>query len=79
MSTAVITTLVPAPTATPRGAIAVGLIANFVLDLMVWNRARIQRKRLQREIMNLRIYANAIRHSEPSLSSDLFAAADRAS
>ena len=78
MSNTTIITLVPAPAATPRGAIAVGLIATFVLDVLAWNRARLERRAKARDAMDLRAYANSIRNSEPSLAADLLAAADRA-
>ncbi len=70
--------LVPRPTPTPRGAVAVGLIANFVVDTLAWNKARVERRARVRDAMALRAYANSFRSSEPSLASELMAAADRA-
>ncbi len=78
MSRIYIDTLVPAPTTAPRGAVAVGLIATFVLDILAWNKVRVARGRMLRDVIKLRAYANCIRYSEPSLASDLLAAADRA-
>jgi hypothetical protein len=75
MTVVTITTHVPAPRATPRGAIAVGLIINFVKDVQA---ARQARHALAKDAAALRRYALSFRNSDPSLVADLMAAADRA-
>ena len=78
MSHVYIDTFVPAPTTTPRGAVAIGLIATFVQDILAWNKVRVDRARMLRDVIKLRDYANSLRYSAPSLAADLLAAADRA-
>jgi hypothetical protein len=74
-----ITTMVPAKgIETPRGAILVGLVANFVLDLLAARRARQERRRIERDVSALRVWANEVHRSNPSMAADLYAAADRA-
>jgi hypothetical protein len=78
MTVVTITTHVPAPRATPRGAIAVGLIINFVKDALAARQARQARHALAKDAAALRQYALSFRDSDPSLVADLMAAADRA-
>ncbi len=74
-----ITTMVPAQgVQTPRGAILVGLVANFMLDLLAARRARQARRRLEQDASALRVWANEVHRSNPSMAADLYAAADRA-
>lgn len=77
-TSATITTHVPAPSATPRGAIAVGLFITFVNDVLAARQARKARRALAEDAASLRRYALSFRNSDPSLVADLLAAADRA-
>jgi hypothetical protein len=66
------------PVEAPRGALLVGLIANFVVDLLAARKARVARRQLARDVAKLYEEANSMRSTSPSLAADLFAAADRA-
>lgn len=78
MSAARITVNVPAQqVATPRGAIAVGIVATFIVDLLAARKVRQERRRYERDLADLREMARDMRQSSPSLAADLLAAADR--
>ena len=64
--------------AAPRGALLVGLVANFAVDAMAAWKARRATRRMQRDAEQLRNLASSVRSSNPSLADDLLAAADRA-
>ena len=79
MSAAHITLNVPAARVeAPRGALLFGAVAGFVIDRLAARKARLTRRRLERDTVALRNLAYSLRDTAPSLAADLAAAADRA-
>ena len=62
----------------PRGALLVGAVAGFFINVLAARKARIARRQLERDTVALRELAHSLRDTAPSLAADLAAAADRA-
>jgi hypothetical protein len=63
--------------ATPRGAILVGKIHDFIMKMVIRHRAARAEATRELEAEYVRRYARDIEASDPGFAADLYAAADR--
>lgn len=77
MTATTITVHVPEERGVPRAMAFIELALTFSIGLKRYISKKLSERALKRDAMALRAYADSIRHSDPSLAADLFAAADR--